>query len=438
MLLEFTVENFRSFGKEAKLDLMASNGIKDNPDKGTSLMGTGVGAGKVLNSVAIYGANSSGKSNLLRAVGTMRFIVLNSVKLNEHDTLPYEPFLLSTRDPRPTRFEIVYYETDTRATFTYGFEYTEDAIQKEWLVAKWPRRGIKQLFFREPDQPVSVDYSNFEEGIRARDTLLLNKNRLFLSLVGQAGGEISNGVINWFQNSLRVISGIEDTYSKYTRKLVFNNPEAKENVQAFLGKMKLGFEKFVPQKIDFESIGYPPGLPKELIAQLRNDPYIQITSIHNVYNDAGEVVRTESLDLDDQESAGTNKIFSLSVPLLEALTSGKTLLIDELDSQMHPLISWMLVEMFNKVEDNSTCAQLIFTTHDTNLLSSELFRRDQIWFTEKDTTESTSLYPLIRAHEKSDSLNHAPRNDSNYQRNYIQGKYGAIPYLTCERPDLKA
>lgn len=435
MLLEFTVDNFRSFGKEAKLDLTASNAIKDNPDKGTSPMGTGIGTGKVLNAVAIYGANSSGKSNLFRAIGAMRFMVLNSVKLNDHDSLPYEPFLLSTREQRPTRFEINYYETDSRATYTYGFEYTEESIQREWLVAKWPRRGVKQLFLRNPDQPVIVDETNYAEGVRARDTLLLNKNRLFLSLVGQAGGEISNSVINWFQDGLWVISGIEKTYSKFTRKLVYNNPQAKDNVQKFLCKMKLGFEKFVPKKIDFESIGYPPGFPKEYISQLKKDPYIQITSVHNVYNEDGVVARTESFDMDDQESYGTNKIFSLSGPLLEALSRGRTLFVDELDSQMHPLISWNLVEMFNKSEDNPNCAQIIFTTHDTNLLSSELFRRDQIWFTEKDSTESTSLYPLIKAHKKSDSLNHAPRNDSNYQKNYIQGMYGAIPYLTSEKPE---
>ncbi len=434
MLLEFTVENFRSFGKEAQLDLKASNGIKDNPEKGTSPIGQGVGAGKVLNAISIYGANSSGKSNLLRAVGAMRFMVLNSVKLNEHDTLPYEPFLLSTREQRPTRFEITYYESQSRGTYVYGFAYNDEAIMNEWLRVKWPGRSEKTLINRSPEG-ITLDEKAYAEGVRARDTLPLNKNRLFLSLAGQAGGEISNGVINWFQDGIRVISGIEDTYSKYTRKLVYNNPEAKESVQQFLSRMQLGFNSFIPQKIDFESLGYPPGLPKEFISKLKNDPFIQISSVHSVYDENGVVARTESFDLDDQESAGTNKIFSLSGPLLEALNNGRTLFIDELDSKMHPLISWMLVEMFNKSDDNPNCAQLIFTTHDTNLLSSELFRRDQIWFTEKDPTESTTLYPLIKAHKKSDSLSHAPRNDSNYQKNYIQGMYGAIPYLTCEKPE---
>lgn len=435
MLLEFTVDNFRSFGKKACLDLVASNGIKDNGFNGTSPIGTSVGAGKVLNAVAIYGANSSGKSNLLRAIGSMRYMVLNSVKLNDGEPLPYEPFLLSTLEPRPTFFEIVYFEPSSRGIFKYGFTFTEDSIQREWLDAKWPRRGEKHLFWREPNQPIQVDEITYPEGVRARDTLVLNNNRLFLSLAGQAGGEISNSVINWFKDNLRVISGIEDTYSKYTRKLVYSNPDIKESVQQFLGKMKLGFESFIPQKMDFESLGYPAGLPKELIAQLKNDPYIQISSVHNVYNESGEVARTESFDLDDQESAGTRKIFSLSGPLLEAINGGRTLFIDELDSKMHPLITWMLVEMFNSSSDNPHSAQLVFTTHDTNLLSNELFRRDQIWFTEKDPLENTALYPLMKAHEYSEKLDHTPRNDSNYQKNYITGMYGAIPFLRCRLPE---
>lgn len=433
MLIKFTVNNFRSFGKQATLDMTASNALKDNLYKGTSLIGTGVGAGKVLNAVAIYGANSSGKSNLLRAVGVMRQMVLDSVRLNESDTLPYQPFLLSTREPQPTYFEMVYYEPSSRSNYTYGFEYTEEAIRREWLIAKWPGRSEKKLFSRI-DKAVEIDERAYSEGVKSKE-LSLNRNRLFLSLMGQTGGEISNRVIEWFHDSLRVISGIEDTYSKYTRKLVLNNHTAKDNVQEFLCKMKLGFERFEPHKVDFESLGFPLGLPKELIAQIKNDPYIQISLVHNVYNESGGVERIEMFDLDDQESAGTNKIFSLSGPLLESLKGGKTLFIDELDSQMHPLISWRLVEMFNKAEDNPHNAQLIFTTHDTNLLSSDLFRRDQIWFTEKDPMERTDLYPLIKAHERSGSLNHAPRNDSNYQKNYIHGKYGAIPYLTAERPE---
>ena len=429
MLLKFSVDNFRSFGHVMTLDLNASNGIKDNPGRSTSPISP---TGKALNALAIYGANSSGKSNLLMAIGTMRHMVLDSVRLNEGDALDYTPFMLSTSEPRPTRFELTYHEPESHATVTYGFEYTEDVIEKEWLVAKWPGRSEKKLFTRT-GKDVQLDDRVFTEGLRARE-LPLNNNRLFLSLAGQAGGEISNSVLAWFKGKLRVISGIQDTYSHYTRKRVYNNPEVKTSVQDFLSKMKLGFDTIIPQKVDFETLGYPPGMPKELIAQLKRDPIIQVSSVHNVYNESGEVARTESFDLDAQESAGTNKIFNLSGPLLDALETGMTLLVDELDSQMHPLISWRLVEMFNSPVENSKSAQLLFTTHDTNLLSSRLFRRDQIWFTEKNAVESTTLYSLLEAPEFKEKKM-VPRNDTNYQKNYIQGKYGAIPFLRCELPE---
>ena len=428
MLLQFTVDNFRSFGKPQTLDLTASNGIKDNKGNGTSPLGIGSGTSRVVNALALYGANSSGKSNLLTAIHTMRFMVLDSVRLHEGDALDYTPFLLTTRALRPTHCQAIYYEPESRGTYTYGFEYTEQSIEKEWLIAKWPGRSEKKLFSRI-GREVEIDDRSYPEGIKAKE-LSLNNNRLFLSLAGQAGGEISNSVINWFKEKLRVISGIEGSYAYSTRKRVFTNPEVKERVQAFLCKMDLGFNTIEAHKVDFETLGYPPGMPKELIAQLKKDPLIQVSSIHKVYNESGEITSTQSFDLDAQESAGTNKIFSLSAPLLDALSGGMTLLVDELDSQMHPLISWRLVEMFNSATENPRSAQLVFTTHDTNLLSSKLFRRDQIWFTEKDSVENTTLYSMLDAPEfKEKGL--VPRNDTNYQKNYIQGKFGAIPFLTC-------
>ncbi len=147
--------------------------------------------------------------------------------------------------------------------------------------------------------------------------------------------------------------------------------------------------------------------------------------MHTVYDKEGNAIGHKSLDLDENESAGTNKIFNLTGPILEALQNGRILVIDELDSQMHPLISWRLIQIFNSPVKNPHGAQLLFTTHDTHLLSNRLFRRDQIWFLEKDPVERSVLYPMMMA---TDKLGHAPRNDSNYQKNYVNGLYGAIPF----------
>ena len=151
--------------------------------------------------------------------------------------------------------------------------------------------------------------------------------------------------------------------------------------------------------------------------------------MHTVYEKVGHAVGYRSLDLDENESAGTNKIFNLTGPILEALQNGRVLVIDELDSQMHPLLSWRLIQIFNNSSKNPHGAQLIFTTHDTHLLSNRLFRRDQIWFVEKDHSECSVLYPMMMA---TDKLGHAPRSDSNYQKNYVNGLYGAIPFLVNE------
>ena len=431
MLLRFTVDNYRSFGRPTTLDLSASNGLKDNPGKGVSEMGP---AGRVLNSIAIYGANSSGKSNFLMAIGIMRLMVIRSVRLNDNEELPYEPFLLSTGEPRPTHFEIVYYESRTRSIFTYGFEYNESSILREWLYAKMPRKSEKKLLLRELGSDIHIDEVNYINDIDVSATRKLNNNRLFLSLAGQIGNGLSNRIIKWFDEDLRVLSGIEDTYSRYTRRKVYDSEDTRMNVQSFLSKMKLGFDQFISNRIDLDKIGIPQGLPQEIIVQLKKEPIIQISTVHNVYNESGTITDTLMLDLENQESAGTNKIFNLSGPILEALSGGYTLVIDELDSQMHPLISCRLVEMFNNPQENPNSAQLIFTTHDTNLLSRDVFRRDQVWFTEKDSMGRTTLYTMMKAQEINGRLGHAPRSDSNYQKNYIPGMYGAIPYLTCDAP----
>lgn len=425
MLLKFTVDNYRSFGREMTLDLAASNGIRDNIEGAF----TDAGNNKILNVVAFYGANSSGKTNFLRAIGNMRRIIVQSVKLNENDSLPYDPFLLSTVKLHPTKFEATIFNIVDKTTYTYGFEYLPSSITKEWLFMKSPKKSPKKLFIRDGEK-MEIDPNNFTEGLNI--TVKLNKNRLFLSLVGQLGGDISNNIITLFQNKLRVISGIEDSdYSNYTRRLVHENKKYKTLAQDFLRNMGLGFNEFETKKIEFEKIVFPQGFPAELIEQFRGRTIIEVSSIHSVYDENGNIVEQIKLNLDENESAGTNKIFNLTGPILEALQNGLTLVIDELDSQMHPLISWKLVEKFNNQESNPHGAQLLFTTHDTHLLSNRLFRRDQIWFVQKDSKDCSCIYPMMEA---TDKLGHAPRSDSNYQKNYIQGIYGAIPYFTNETP----
>ncbi len=427
MLIRFTVENYRSIGEEKSLDLCASNAIKDLVNRGYST----VQDKKYLNSIAFYGANSSGKTNFLRAIGQMRNIVLHSVRLNDNEPLPYEPFLLSTKEARPTKFEVSFIDPEDRSQFEYGFKYNEDSIVEEWLDAKFPRKSKKHLFTRTGTE-IIPDSIFFVEGEKYKD-VNLNKNRLFLSLVGQLGGEISNRVIEWFRTKVIVLSGINDSnYYKRTSRNIYESSEYREGVLDLIRQMNFGFEDIKAEKVDMSNMTFPQELPAEIIAKIKNETYIEISTVHNVYDEDGNIATTRQFELEGNESAGTNKFFNLAGHIYESLKDGRCLCIDELDSQMHPLISWKIVEMFNNTDINTSGAQLIFTTHDTHLLSKELFRRDQIIFIEKDKKESSDLYTMLDAKQH---LNHSPRTDSNYQKNYIQGRYGAIPFPTNDLPE---
>ncbi|MEP6929332.1 MAG: AAA family ATPase, partial [Flavobacterium sp.] len=153
----------------------------------------------------------------------------------------------------------------------------------------------------------------------------------------------------------------------------------------------------------------------------------RLRTLHNVYDNKGNVVSNYEFKLSDQESSGTNKIFDLSGFVLLTLQLGLVLIIDELDSKLHPILTQEIIKLFNNPETNPKNAQLIFTTHDTNLLGANLFRRDQIWFTEKDDFEATDMYSLL---EFKDEDGKTIRKDRSFEADYIRGRYGAIPYIS--------
>ena len=207
-----------------------------------------------------------------------------------------------------------------------------------------------------------------------------------------------------------MISGLNNQQYRAYSKLFFHKKESLSvDALNFFQKLRLGFNNILTHEEE-------PNIPQDL----------PMDSIHNVYSDKGNIVGTINFSFEDRESSGTNKLFDLSGPIFETLYSGSVLVIDELDAKMHPLISQYIIELFNNPETNPKNAQLIFTTHDTHLLSQKILRRDQIWFTEKDSKEQTDLYSLIDIVLPDGTK---PRNDANYEKNYIAGRYGAIPYI---------
>ncbi len=419
MLLKFTVGNFLSFNEKRTLSFEAK-GLSEL--KGNIIT---YNKFKVLRSVVVYGANSSGKSNLIKAFDRMRETIRNSVKLNDFEELDYSPFMLSKENGKPTLFEIIFIDNDKR--YRYGFEYNQTKIINEWLFTGRTSRSETALFIRTPDG-IGIS-EQFKEGKGKESST--NDNRLFISLVAQLGGKTSKNIVEWFKN-YNVLSGLDHRdYSGFTLRMLHKKLDGFEQSLSLYKKLNLGFQDVTITESEFDASELPNFISKslrtKLIKEMEGKDVVTLKTIHNKYDKKGNIVGQVQFDQVNNESAGTNKIMDLSGPIFDTLLHGRILIIDELDAKLHPLITQEIVSLFNSKKTNPLNAQLIFATHDTNLLSSDLFRRDQIWFTEKDQVEQTDLYPLNDITLPDGTK---VRNDANLEKNYIRGRYGAIPFIT--------
>lgn len=419
MLVNFTVKNYRSFKQERAFH-MESSSIKEHKNSIIKL-----GKYKLLPLAVFYGANSSGKSNLIRAIATMRSMVRRSVQLNSNDSLPYEPFALDEiSETQPTSFEIQFIENS--ALYRYGFEYNKKEIISEWLFEK--RFGEKEyeLFMRSYDI-IEVSRKRFPEGIGKED--LTNSNRLFLSLVAQLKGEKSNAILDWF-GGCNILSGIDsEGYEAFTIRMFLEHLNGADQAQDFFNSLQLGFTKFSVKEVNIPKDALE-NIPEIIKSRLERDgvtgSLIESLTTHNIYNEDGNVVGERNFHKNQMESEGTKKVIEMSGPLFDTLNQGKTLIIDELDAKLHPLLTRNIVLLFMDPIINKSGAQLIFATHDTNLLDLDIIRRDQIWFAEKSCTESSDIYSLV---EFKDDEGNKIRNDRDIKRDYIRGRYGAIPFI---------
>lgn len=417
MLIEFTVGNFLSFNEKKTLSFEAKgiSELKDNVVKYQNH--------KLLRSAVIYGANSSGKSNLIQALDRMRDTVLLSVRLNDSDELDYSPFLLNTESEHtPTFFEVIFIDEEQR--FRFGFEYNLNRIINEWLFVG---KTEKPLFIRTADGIGVSD--KFTEG-KGKE-VSTNDNRLFISLVAQLGGSTSKKIVEWFKY-YNVLSGIDHKdYNGFTTRMLHDKLEGCEKSLSLFQSLKLGFKDLKASESEFSPLDIPEDTPKtlklKLIKELTGKTQVTLKTVHNKFDKNGNPVDTVYFEKDKNESEGTNKVIDLSGPIFDSLSLGKVLIIDELDAKLHPLITTHIVNLFNDPQSNPNNAQLLFATHDTNLLNTDLFRRDQIWFTEKDDFEQTDLYSLYDFNLPDGTK---VRNDSNIEKNYIRGRYGAIPFIT--------
>lgn len=419
MLVNFTVENYRSFKEERTFSMEACS-IKEHKESVISK-----GKYNLLPLAILYGANSSGKSNLIQAIATMWRIIMGSVRLNEGDTLPYDPFALDENsDSLPTSFEMQFIIDE--ALYRYGFEYNETEIISEWLYEKRFGEREYELFVRSRDR-IEVSSKRFPEGKEKEN--LTNSNRLFLSLVAQLKGEKSKSIIAWFRKC-NVLSGIDgEGYKNFIIKMFLEHLDGADEAQEFFNTLQLGFSRFSVERSDIPKEALdkaPESIKAELEQALAEGKVVESITTHKIYDESGLVIGKRDFYKDQMESEGTKKVIEISGPIFTVLREGETLIIDELDAKLHPLLTRNIVLLFMDPEKNKNGAQLIFATHDTNLLDLEIIRRDQIWFAEKDKVESTDIYSLV---EFKDEDGKKVRNDRDIKRDYIRGRYGAIPFI---------
>jgi len=404
MLLQFSVKNFRTFKEKALLSLVASNYDKDTRESDNIHHETKFNL-RLLKSAVVYGANASGKSKLLEAIMFMKhFVITSSKESQKGDKINVEPFRLSSEtESSPSEFEVIFIFRNV--VYRYGFEADNKEIFSEWLFYKTKTKEV-ELFYRDANK-FETHERNFSKGNAVIREGLVRDNALLLSVAAQFNDEISISVIEWFNES-KVISGLSD--NQYRNNIIekIKSPFQKKRVIDLLAAADIGIE-------DLELLEINSGNFKE-------DPFLTVlTKKSKFLNKKREGLATFFLSID--ESEGTKKYFYILGPILDSIDNGSMLVVDELDSKLHPNLVCKIVALFNSKELNKNNAQLIFNTHDTNLLSSGLFRRDQIWFTDKNKFGEAKLYSL--ADFKSDEV----RKTESFEDNYIRGKYGAVPFL---------
>lgn len=395
MLVEFSVANFRSIKDRQTLSLVASGHQEEADVQLFSFPGSTKSGLKLLPSAALYGPNGAGKSNFLLALQAMRdFVVKAAMQRSAENPLPAQPFNLDSSTCNvPTEFGVIFFIHGTR--YEYAFSTTDERIVKEELSA-YPQNRAQRWFARRWDtQKQDYDW-HFGSSLEGAKNLWRKSTRddsLFLSTAAQLNSRQLLPVYQWFSHAVRVI-GTEGRELSPEFSAARCETGGKEAILKFLKMADLGIDDIQITKAPFD-----------------------IRTLHQ--NSHGESM---VLDLKD-ESNGTQKLFSFAGPWTDTLAQGRILFIDELHGNLHPKLVKFLTRQFNDRETNPNNAQLIFTTHETAILSQQFMRRDQVWFCEKDRDQTTQIYPLTDFRPR--------KGRENLAAGYLSGRYSAVPYISA-------
>lgn len=436
MLINFSVENFRSFGSEQTLNLVASKGQKGHEHHCVPIVSTEEHA---LRTAVIYGANAAGKSNVVRAMGFAQGLIVHGTRPSKR--IPLQQFRF-TKDPsKASSFEFRFMLGNR--TYVYGFDITKDEVTEEWLEATNDKGREMEVFHRKNKEVTFGDLRRFEQkstasmdSLKALETLGVRPNQLLLNKIvdldADRRGELLNSVVFWFSECLSIIPP-EASFGPILEYL-----DSDEGFRSFAGEFLSSIGTGIGD-LTIENNKIPADrLPKGLIESLQSLRESEASAVAvgpgmSLFLDPDDpsiVIRRNLASkhtIDgrdytiafDEESDGTQRFLHLLPALYHLKTGCKVFVIDELDRSLHPLLAHALLKFF--VDScPGACQQLIVTTHETHLLDQELLRRDEVWFAEKDAQQQTHLYSLTDL---------KIRNDLRIQRSYLQGRFGAIPFV---------
>lgn len=426
MVIEFSIENYLSFKEKVTFSFQAAS-IKEHPDH---VFEENDGRNNILLGALLYGANGSGKSNLIHGLSLMKDFVINSSKDKQaNEEIPVEFFKLNSESiNKPSSFEVSILLNGE--FFRYGFTMDKEKIFKEWLFTKIKNKE-KLLFIREFQKNLmKYDYqidNDFKIGDPIEPTLV-RKNALFLSVSSQFNGEFSKKIVKWF-STITFISGTNySDFIEYTADLI-GDSNYRKLILEFLKAANLGFYDVKVQKkeITDEMLGGLPIEFKKLFLASKSRNVTNIRTIHTKRDHLGRKVGEVEFDLMKEESLGSQKFFALAGPIINSLLSGSLLIIDEFDSRLHPDLSRFIIQIFQNPLNNSKNSQFLFSSHNTQFLDRNLFRRDELFFIDKTEWESSYLYNIYNMSKQIPELPNV-RNDASFEKDYLEGKYGAIPF----------
>lgn len=402
MILEFSCANHKSIKEKIVFSTLASS---DDTYEETLKVFSKY---RVLRSAVIYGPNGSGKSNFLSALEFMRNLVCNSINHQPGQGIFQAPHKLCDLKT-PSEYAIQFVKDGIR--YAYGFSIVENLVKEEYLYY-FPKGKQVKIFERDES---GVKAGDRYKGVFDLGMSILKENRLFLSCAANFSNieEVERAFL-FFQNDIVVYNPHVNNWIEYSIQLMQKDEEVRQMFLEFLGELKTGIKDI---KVKLEKIQVKPSdLPVDMPEPLKN--VLTMQGANRI--DAKIVYDKFQTDLMVEESVGIKKLFEVICPIIDIIKNGKILICDEFEMGLHESIVHYIIQTFHKANQDKF-AQLIFTTHDTSLLDKDIFRRDQVWFTELNEERATELYSLVEIKNV--------RKTENLEKGYVSGKYGAIPML---------